>query len=90
MERVPEMVRRTAIDRLAGNVRPVLDVDEARSYWEICDAAYPSLGFPVGTFSEVFDPEQPLDWDRVWACLADQGGRPVACASSWLAGGWGC
>jgi GNAT superfamily N-acetyltransferase len=90
MERLPEMVRRTPLDRLAGDVRPVLDVDDARTYWEICDAVYPVLGIPAGTFSVVFDPEQLLDPDRVWACLAYQDGRPVACASSWFAAGVGC
>ena len=38
----------------------------------------------------VFDPEQLLDADRVWACLAYQDGRPVACASSWFTAGVGC
>lgn len=90
MKPFPEMVRRTPLDRLAGDVRPVLDVDDARTYWEICEAAYPSLGIPAGTFSEAFDPEQLLDSDRIWACLAYQDERPVACASSWFAGGVGC
>ncbi len=89
MERFPEMVRRMPLDQLPGDVRPVLDVDEARSYWEICDAAYRSLGFPTGVFSDAFDPEHLLDRDRAWACLAYQDGRPVACASSWLAAGVG-
>jgi ribosomal protein S18 acetylase RimI-like enzyme len=88
-ERYPEMVCRAALDVLPGDVRAVSDTGEAESYWAICNAAYPSLGFPDGLFDEAFDAEQLLERDHVWACVAYEDGRPVACASTWLAAGVG-
>ncbi len=88
-DRYPEMVCRRALDALPGDVRAVSDTGEAEAYWAICNAAYPSLGFPDGLFGEAFDAEQLLERDHVWACVAHEDGRPVACASAWLAAGVG-
>jgi GNAT superfamily N-acetyltransferase len=89
MERYPEMVCRTPLAEIAGDVRPVQTPAEAEAYWAICDAAYPSLGFPAGLFKEAFAPEELLDEERVWACLAYGDSRPVACASIWMTPGVG-
>jgi GNAT superfamily N-acetyltransferase len=89
LERYPEMVCQKAIDVLPGDVRAVRDAEDAQAYWRICDEAYPSLGFPPGLFSEVFGPQHLLEEGRVWACLAYEDDRPVACASVWLASGVG-
>lgn len=89
MERYPEMVRRERLEELPVDVRPVEDLADAARYWEICDAAYPSLGFPEGLFEATYSPEQLLQSQRVRAWLAYDGGRPVACASLWMAGGVG-
>src|SRR5262245_6939941 len=56
LERYPEMVCRSRLDPVAGDVRAVDDVDAAAAYWRICDAAYPSIGFSEGLFSEIFSP----------------------------------
>jgi GNAT superfamily N-acetyltransferase len=84
LERYPEMVCRSPLQELPGEVRAVSDVEDAAAYWRICDEAYPSIGFPPGLFSETFPPQLLLDSDRVWACLARHDGQPVACASLWL------
>lgn len=89
MERYPEMVCRRKLAELQVDVRPVEDLGDAAAYWAICDAAYPSLGFPEGLFSATYSPEQLLQSERVWACLAHDDGRSVACASLWMAGGVG-
>jgi GNAT superfamily N-acetyltransferase len=89
MDRYPEMICREPLEALPGDLHPVVDSDDARGYWGICDAAYPSLGFPRGVFSEAFAPEDLLNDDRVWACTAREEGRPVACASVWLTPGVG-
>lgn len=88
MERYPEMVCRQPIPAIAAELQPVRTREDAVGYWAICDAAYPSLGFPESLFSEAFAPEELLD-ERVWACLALDGGLPVACASVWSARGVG-
>jgi GNAT superfamily N-acetyltransferase len=80
MERYPEMVCRQALDPPAAEVRPVADLETARAYWAICDAAYPSLGFPSGLFAQAFAPDQLLELDGVEACIAADDGKPVACA----------
>ena len=88
MERYPEMVCRAPLRALAGDVRAVASVEDATAYWQICDRAYPSIGFPEDLFTRTYSPQLLLDADRVWACLAyDTQERPVACASLWLAAG---
>lgn len=88
MDRYPEMVCRSPLEELPGDVREVVDVEDAAAYWSICDGAYPSIGFPERLFSQTFPPQMLLDGDRVWACVAcDEQERPVACASLWLAAG---
>jgi GNAT superfamily N-acetyltransferase len=88
MERYPEMVCRKPIAPLDADVQRVMSSEEASAYWRICDAAYPSIGFPENLFSEAFTREELLD-ERVWACLGFDDGRPVACASVWMAEGVG-
>jgi GNAT superfamily N-acetyltransferase len=88
MARYPEMVCRQPMARIDGHVQQVTSTEDAVTYWTICDAAYPSIGFPERLFSEAFNPEELLD-QRVWACLGIDDGRPVACASVWTAGGVG-
>jgi GNAT superfamily N-acetyltransferase len=85
LERYPEMVCRSRLPRPSADVRPVEELADAEAYWEICDAAYPSLGFPAGVFRR-FPAEHLLRRDRVWACLAREHGQPVACASISFAG----
>ena len=77
------------IDRASRDLRPVETPTDAEAYWAICDAAYPSLGFPPGLFKEAFKPDDLLDEQRVWACLAYEDGRAVACASVWMTSGVG-
>ena len=89
LERYPEMVCRSPLQDLPGDVRAVGGVEDAAAYWRICDQAYPSIGFPPDLFSQTFEPRLLLDPDRVWACLAHQDGQPVACASLWLTSGTG-
>ena len=89
LERYPEMVCRSPLEALPGEVRAVADVEDAAAYWRICDEAYPSIGFPPDLFTETFQPQLLLDPDRVWACVARQDGQPVACASLWLTSGAG-
>ena len=89
MERYPEMVCRAPLSELAGDLRPVETTTDAEAYWAICDAAYPALGFPPGLFKEAFEPDELLDEERVWACLAYEDDRAVACASAWMTSGVG-
>lgn len=89
LERYPEMIRRSVLEPLPGQISAVTDAEGAAAYWRICDEAYPSIGFPPGLFTECFAPELLLDHDRVWACLAREDDRPVACASVWFAPGVG-
>jgi GNAT superfamily N-acetyltransferase len=89
LERYPEMVCRSPLPHLDGDVSALGGIDDAAAYWRICDEAYPSIGFSEGMFSEIFPPELLLEDDRVWACLAHEEGRPVACASLWLTAGSG-
>jgi GNAT superfamily N-acetyltransferase len=89
LERYPEMVCRSPLEPLAGELRAVGDEEDAAAYWRVCDEAYPSIGFPRGMFSQIFAPDLLLDGDRVWACIAREDGRPVACASLWLTSGGG-
>src|SRR3954452_11133174 len=84
--RYPEMACRAPLDPIAADLRTVASLEDARSYWAICDAAYPSLGFPPGLFAQTFTPEELLEHERVEACLAWAAGAPVACASIWLTG----
>jgi ribosomal protein S18 acetylase RimI-like enzyme len=86
VERYPEMVCRATLPPLPGDLRAVQAPTDAESYWAICDAAYPSIGFPGGLFSEAFEASELLDAGRVWACLAYDEDQPVACASAWMAG----
>jgi GNAT superfamily N-acetyltransferase len=88
MERYPEMACRRRITPVDANVQHVTNAADAATYWSICDAAYPSIGFPEHLFSEAFTPDELLD-RRVWACLGFDEGRAVACASVWTAGGVG-
>jgi ribosomal protein S18 acetylase RimI-like enzyme len=89
LEHFPEMVCRAPLTELAGDLRPVETPTDADAYWAICDAAYPSLGFPPGLFKEAFEADDLLDKQRVWACLAYEDGRAVACASVWMTSGVG-
>ena len=89
VERYPEMVCRSPIARPAAEVRPVTDLDGARAYWAICDAAYPSLGFPAGLFAQAFSAEQLLGLEGTEACIAVNHGKPVACAMLVVRGGVG-
>ena len=84
----PEMICRAPLDPIAADVRPVETVDDAAAYWAVCDAAYPSIGMPPGSFTAALPPELLLG-DGVEACLGWRGGMPVACASVWFAEGIG-
>jgi hypothetical protein len=86
--RYPQMVCRAPLAVPAGDVRPVADAADAARYWAVCDAAYPSVGMPEGTFVQTFPPEMLLG-DGVEACLGYADGEPVACASIWMAEGVG-
>ena len=88
VERYPEMVCTKKLDAPDGEVHAVTSVADARAYWDICEGAYASLGFPPGVFAQAFTPEDLLG-DRVWACLATDDGDPVACASAWMTPGVG-
>ena len=85
VDRYPEMICRSALPSLPGDLRAVQTPADAQSYWAICDAAYRSIGFPPRLFSEAFETSELLDAQRVWACLAYDDDRPVACASAWMA-----
>ena len=88
LERYPEMVCTRKLDRLPGDVEPVTSAADARAYWEVCEGAYAALGFPPGVFAAAFTPEELL-LERVWPCLARDGGRPVACALAFMTPGVG-
>jgi len=88
LERYPEMVCTRKLDRLPGDVEPVTSEAGAKAYWQVCEGAYASLGFPPGVFAVAFTPEELL-LERVWACLARDGGRPVACALAFMTPGVG-
>lgn len=85
MDRYPEMVCRAPLPDLAADVREVRTQEDAAAYWRVCDASYPSLGFPEGLFRSAFTPDSLLDAERVAACLAFDGDEAVACASLHLA-----
>ena len=89
MERYPEMVCRQPLEPIAGDIRVVADLDAAAAYWRVCDAAYPSLGFPEALFAEAFRPEDLLGDDDVAACVAWDGDTPLACAAIFMAHGVG-
>lgn len=76
----PEMACRGPVPSLPGDVRPVETLAGAERYWEICEGAYQSLGFPPGLFREAFDPELLLE-PETWACLGFEDERALACAS---------
>jgi len=80
VERYPEMVCRQPVEGPPADVRLVVDMDGASAYWAICDAAYPSLGFPAGLFAQTFSPQQLLELEGTEACIVADDGRPVACA----------
>lgn len=87
--RYPQMACRARLDPLPADIRPVVTPEDARAYWALCDAAYPSLGFPAGLFAQTFDPGDLLDAERVEAGIAWEDGEPAACASIWLTGAVG-
>jgi GNAT superfamily N-acetyltransferase len=89
LDQYPEMICRSPLEVLPGDIRAVKDVNDGAAYWRVCDEAYPSIGFPPGLFTDAFNPQHLLDEQRVWACVARDDDRPVACASVWLAGGVG-
>jgi ribosomal protein S18 acetylase RimI-like enzyme len=78
MDRYPEMVCRAPLPTLDADLRTVTTLDDAAAYWRVCDAAYPSLGFPPGVFDVAFTPESLLDGERITACLALVDGDPAA------------
>lgn len=82
-ESYPEMVCRAPAPVLPGDVRPVEAAADAELYWEICEHAYSSLGFPQGLFRDAFDAELLLE-SKVWACIGFEEERPLACASLYL------
>lgn len=87
LDRYPEMVCRARLTAPPGDVRPVESAADAEAYWSVCDAAYPSLDFPSGLFREAFEPEDLLDRQRSWACVAYQGGgRSHAPRHGWTTG----
>jgi GNAT superfamily N-acetyltransferase len=90
MQRYPEMVCRAPLPELPADLRHVETVEDAATYWRICDVSYPSIGFPEGMFTEAFAPELLLDDERSAACLAyDEDGMPLAGATIYMAGGVG-
>jgi ribosomal protein S18 acetylase RimI-like enzyme len=84
LQRYPEMVCRSPLAELPGDVRPVETPEDGTAYWAICDEAYPSIGMPPGIFTATFAPDALLRED-VRACLGYADGRPVACAHVSLA-----
>src|SRR5271169_842335 len=67
LERYPEMVCRSPLELLPGDVRAVADVQDAAAYWRICDESYPSIGFPADLFTDTFPPQLLLDPSQVLA-----------------------
>src|SRR3954462_6368390 len=47
LPRYPEMVCRSPLGVLEADLRTVTTLEDAVAYWRVCDAAYPSLGFPA-------------------------------------------
>lgn len=84
MARYPEMVCRAPLPEHAADLREVRTLDDAAAYWRLCDAAYPSLGFPPELFSQTFAPEELLEGDWVSAWLAWDERKPLACAAVFL------
>jgi GNAT superfamily N-acetyltransferase len=89
MERYPEMVCRSPLDRLPGDVREVTDTAAGAAYWRVCNAAYPSLGFPEGLFDEAYTPDDLVGHEDAAACVAWDGETPLACAAIFTSGGVG-
>jgi GNAT superfamily N-acetyltransferase len=88
VHRYPEMICRSPLPEVTGTLGRVESVEDAAAYWAICDEAYPSLGIPHGSFTRTCPPELLLG-DMAEACLGYTDGRPVACASVWMAEGVG-
>ena len=86
LARYPEMVCRQPLRELPASLREVRTPEDAAAYWRLCDAAYPSLGFPPEVFSQAFTPAELLDRESVSAWLACEDERPLACAALFLAG----
>lgn len=89
MERYPEMVCRAPLTPLDADLREVGDLDSAAAYWGVCDASYPSLGFPEGVFADAFTPEDLIEQADAAACVAWDGETPLACAAIFIAEGVG-
>jgi GNAT superfamily N-acetyltransferase len=85
-ERYPTLVCTERIAEPAAvagsDLRRVDDEDAARSYWDLCNRSYTSLGFPPDTFSHF--PAALLLEDATTAFIAYREGTPVACALGWL------
>jgi GNAT superfamily N-acetyltransferase len=89
MRRYPEMVRRTPMAELPGDVRRVETEEQGAAYWRICDVAYPAIGIPEDFFTPLFPASTMLPRTDREACLGYLDGEPVACASVFLAEGVG-
>ena len=88
VDRYPDMVCPQPLPELEADLRHVETVEDAATYWRICDLAYPSIGFPEGMFSDAFEPELLLDDERAAACLAQgDDGTPQAGATVYMADG---
>jgi GNAT superfamily N-acetyltransferase len=86
LDRYPEMICRHRLPGLRDDLRRVQTREDAADYWAVCDAAYPSLGFPENVFAEAFMPEDLLEDERVAACLADgEDGTPQGAACVYFA-----
>jgi hypothetical protein len=85
-ERYPEMVCEQPIDEPEPapgcELRRVDDERSARTYWDLCNGSYPTLGFPPDTFTSF--PESLLLDPQTSAFIAHRDGEPVACALGWL------
>jgi GNAT superfamily N-acetyltransferase len=89
LPRYPEMICRNRLPELSADLREVRSESDAAAYWEICDAAYPSLGFPSGLFTQTFTPEDLLEEEWVSAWLACEEDLPLACAAVFMSAGVG-
>jgi len=68
---------------LAGSeLRRVDDESAARTYWDLCNRSYPTLGFPPDTFTHF--PSSLLLDDATTAFIAYRDDAPVACALGWV------
>jgi len=90
-ERYPEMACERPVEMPAhargAELREVASAQDEAAYWRVCDAAYPSLGFPAGVFSiygEGYVSEPPFG-----GCIAWLDGEPAACALFAVVGGAG-